>query len=337
MAGPQLDPPQLVTFAGVDEAGLGPLLGPLCLGYSVFRAPRTRADLWIALADAVSAGVERSEQRFAVADSKRVFSRNARGAKRLEHTALGFLALLDPQRRPLADGDALCWDSPRELSVSRAEINAHPWYAALKTALPRHHERGALELSIERLWRVMQREQVTLLDAGVRVIPERALNASFVRTNNKSLSVWQELAPVLRRLYEQYAADGLRLSVDRQGGRSHYRSLLVELFPTAEVRALREREQLSAYTVTERDGARRMRILFAERGEQHSFAIALGSCLAKYAREICMDAFNASFAAHDPTLRPTAGYTTDGRRWLSDAASAMQAAGVTPEALMRTR
>ena len=40
---------ELVTFAGIDEAGLGPMLGPLCLGYSVFRAPKAGADLWKAL------------------------------------------------------------------------------------------------------------------------------------------------------------------------------------------------------------------------------------------------------------------------------------------------
>ena len=326
-----------VTFAGVDEAGLGPLLGPLCFGYSVFCAPRTRADLWKTLDACVSGVVERDETRFAVADSKLVFTRNPRGARRLEKTALGFLALLDPGRHPLANGFALALESPRELRACPDVLATHPWYAPLERALPRHNDRGALELSIERLWRTLRSENVTLVDAGVRVIPEGLLNRSFARTNNKSQSVWDELAPILRRMFERHAQGGLRLSVDRQGGRSHYRPLLAALFPEAGVRVLREREALSAYVVEERDGPRRMRILFAEKGERHSFAIALGSCLAKYARETSMDAFNETFARLDPRLAPTAGYTTDGLRWLDDAQAALDAAGITAQDLQRTR
>jgi ribonuclease HII len=112
---------------------------------------------------------------------------------------------------------------------------------------------------------------------------------------------------------------------------------LAELFPEADVRCLRERSELSAYHVAERDGPRRMRVFFAERGEQHSFAIALGSCLAKYARETCMDAFNESFSKHDAGLVPTAGYNTDGRRWLDDARAALASAGWKRRDLARAR
>ncbi len=326
-----------VTFAGVDEAGLGPLLGPLCFGYSVFRAPRSKADLWKSLESCVSAAPGNEGERFVVADSKVVFTRTDRGARRLESTALGFLALLDEKRRPPANGQAIAWESPRELAVEAATIAAHPWYASLEAALPRHQERGTLELAVERLWRTLRKQEVELIDAGVRVIPEQHLNASFAKSDNKSLSAWQELSPILRRVYERYADDGLRLSVDRQGGRSHYGSLLRELFPGSSVKVLRETAPLSAYVVAEKSGRRRMRVSFAERGEQSSFAVALGSCLAKYARELCMDAFNEGFARHDEKLAPTAGYTTDGRRWLGEAQAALASAGVEPSLLMRTR
>ncbi len=337
MVASQSESADRVTFAGVDEAGLGPLLGPLCFGYSVFSAPKAAADLWKTLDACVTQSVGSRPREFVVADSKVVFSRNARGARRLEATALGFLTLLDSRRSPPVDGRAVAWCSPRELAVDEATIAAHPWYAALDQALPRHHERGSLELSVERLARTLQAARVELLDAGVRVIPEGHLNASFARTDNKSLSAWQELAPILRRVFDLHAAGGLRLSVDRQGGRSHYGPLLVALFPESNIKRLRETAALSAYVVTERSGPRRMRVVFAERGEEKSFAIALGSCLAKYARELCMDAFNRSFARHDPGLTPTAGYTTDGRRWLADAQSALAASGVRGADLARSR
>lgn len=330
-----------VTFAGVDEAGLGPLLGPLCFGFSVFRAPRGRANLWETLADVVSANPSdldgRDGERFAVADSKQVFSRNPRGERRLERTALGFLALLDPQRRPLDRGHDLCFASPRELAPTRASIQAHPWYTPLEDSLPRHVDRGLLELGVERLHRALGRQEVSLLDAGVRVVLERDLNVEFERLQNKGSAVWSQLAPILDRLYRRHAAQGLRLSVDRQGGRAHYAAALRELFPDSIVDGIREREGISAYTVRARDGSARMRITFAERGESRSFAIALGSCLAKYARETAMAAFNANFCRLDPALQPTAGYTTDGRRWLADAGRALELARVEPASLARTR
>ena len=80
-------------FGGLDEAGLGPLLGPLTLGFSVFRAPAGSTDLWRTLAGVVAQKASTGAP-FVVADSKRVFTRTARGASRLEATALGFLALL---------------------------------------------------------------------------------------------------------------------------------------------------------------------------------------------------------------------------------------------------
>ncbi|HUR28277.1 MAG TPA: hypothetical protein VM509_08815 [Planctomycetota bacterium] len=329
--------PELVTFAGIDEAGLGPMLGPLCLGYSVFRAPKTGADLWKTLKPAVSGKVGREGKRFVVADSKVVFTRTPVSAKRLEKTALGFLSLLHPERLPPRNGQCLAWESPRELAVDASTIAQHPWYAPLETDLPRHQERGGLEIAVERLSRTLTKERVELLDAGVRVVPERHLNASFARTDNKALSTWHELALIMKRVYAQHAHSGLRLTVDRQGGRMHYGPLLKEMFPCSNVRCAVETAPLSAYVVLERAGSRRMRVVFAERGEQFSFAVALGSCLAKYARETCMDAFNASFARHDPQLEPTAGYLTDAHRWLADAAPAMQSAGWTRADLARSR
>ena len=80
-----------------------------------------------------------------------------------------------------------------------------------------------------------------------------------------------------------------------------------------------------------------MQLEFRERAEQASFAVALASCLAKYVRESCMQAFNAYFAELDPALRPTAGYVSDGRRWLQDARSAIERSGIPSEALVRTR
>jgi hypothetical protein len=218
-----------------------------------------------------------------------------------------------------------------------AALDESPWFRGWRRALPAHQEAARLELSVERLWRAMRNANVELLDAGVSVLPAGDLNRSFRQTDNKSLTHWQTSLRVFRHLWERFAQGGLRLVVDRHGGRYHYGPLLGRAFPEAEVVQLRERPSHAEYRVSERAGPRRMRISFAERAERRSFATALGSCIAKYAREASMEAFNAWFAERQPELKPTAGYTTDGRRWLADAAAVIEQEGLDRRVLVRER
>ena len=71
--------------------------------------------------------------------------------------------------------------------------------------------------------------------------------------------------------------------------------------------------------------------------EELSFATALASCLAKYARELVMEGFNAYFEELQPGLKPTAGYRNDGWRWLSDAEHAVGRSGLDRDTLVRKR
>jgi hypothetical protein len=325
--------------AGIDEAGLGPLLGPLCLGYSVLRFPAGARTLWERLAPLVSDEPARSRASFVVADSKRVFQRNPTGAKRLESVALGFLAQREPGRSLPASAERLLWRTPGELAVAPPEriLAEHPWYAA-EPGLPWSCHAGLLELDAERLARALRAERIELLDAGVVVVPEGELNRSFDETRSKSATEWRHSARILERLWNAHAGQGLKLVIDRLGGRSRYGALLARALPNARVAGARETPERSEYELVARAGAAgRMRVLFAEKAERGSFPVALASCLAKYARETAMRSFNAYFAARERNLAPTAGYTTDGRRWLEQAAPALAAAGVERAALVRTR
>ena len=148
---------------------------------------------------------------------------------------------------------------------------------------------------------------------------------------------------MLRHLWKSLGPEDPRVTVDLLGGRVHYAALLREAFPEAEVEVLREGEHHSSYVLVERDEdgrhwlPRRMALEFRARGEEASFPVALASCLAKYARELSMEAFNAWFEARQPGLRPTAGYTTDGRRWLADARDVLGREGLERDLLVRRR
>ena len=70
------------VIAGIDEAGLGPLLGPMTVGWSAFRVPRGEVNLWDVLSKVVTDSPRQDSSHLVVADSKRVFSRNPSGARR---------------------------------------------------------------------------------------------------------------------------------------------------------------------------------------------------------------------------------------------------------------
>lgn len=324
--------------AGVDEAGLGPLLGPLTLGYSAFRT--SSGDLWRELGGVTTRELEDDQDKLVVADSKLVFTRNPRGARRLEATALAFLAQCRPERCAPVDGRALLAGIPEDLSP-RAPFASEPWYAHLAARLPAAIAEDELARFCERVAEALAIARIDPCCAGMRVLPVAELNDSFAITGNKSLTHWHVSAAVLRHLWARHAHEGLDVLVDRHGGRMRYGWLLRGTFAGADVHVLDEQSERSQYFVASeaRDGepARWMRIAFAEKADTRSFEVALASCFAKYARETCMDAFNACFGALQPGLRPTAGYTSDGRRWLEDARPAIERSGLALKALVRER
>jgi len=339
-AGQAVVPGRLV--AGVDEAGLGPLVGPLTIGYSVFRLPSPELCPWRALRRSVTADPAKCGphgRRLAVADSKKVFARNPKGRRRLEATALAFLSLLREDGAPPTSARALL-EGP--LAPDPALVARHPWYALLGE-LPVHQERAALELTAERLRRDLQRVGIAFLEAGVRVVPAAELNASYAETDNKALSVWLKTLAVLRHLWEAHAHEHPWVTVDILGGRLHYGPHLARGFPDASVSLIGERSGHAAYRLEARGPSgssgpgRAMRLDFRAKGEEHSFPVALASCLAKYARELVMDAFNAYFRALDPALAPTAGYRSDGQRWMREAREALARAALEPAVLVRQR
>ena len=66
----------MAIIAGIDEAGLGPTLGPLVVSAVAFRVADDRADacLWELLADVCTSDVRRTGHRLVIADSKKMFA-----------------------------------------------------------------------------------------------------------------------------------------------------------------------------------------------------------------------------------------------------------------------
>ena len=324
------------VVAGIDEAGLGPMLGPLAMGWSAFAVENSNC-LWEQLAPLLSRTPKEDQRHLIVADSKQVFTRNPRGERRLERTVLSFLGLLKDAPNSARD---LVLRTPRALRPDTTLFERHPWYRELEPTLPISQPRQEIQAWTRSLHASCQLADCEFLSGGVALHPAGALNDSYRRTNNKSHTLWEMTAPILHHLWSEFGARGLEITIDRQGGRLHYVDLLTQTFPLVHIETLREGRSGSEYRLSATvgiDQRREMRILFVEKADRTSFSVALASCFAKYGREICMRAFNRYFESLQPDLKPTAGYTTDGRRWVLDAGPTLERESIDKRVLIRER
>ncbi len=93
-------------------------------------------------------------------------------------------------------------------------------------------------------------------------------------------------------------------------------------FDNARFDVLEESPECSGYRLTHRSSQWLLR--FICKGESHHLPIALASVFSKYTRELFMMRFNDWWVARVDGLKPTAGYHTDGMRFLEDIAGEIE-------------
>ncbi len=325
-------------YAGIDEAGYGPLFGPLVIGRSVFRvedggeegAATPPPSIRSRLRAAVCRRPTDRRRRIPVDDSKALYS-PAEGLGHLERAVLAFahLAGVDPTT---ADEllDAIALD---EGSRTPPEL----WYAAEhgEPALPVAADPSLTSIARGQLGRAAVANGVALSELSAAVLFEDRFNRVVRQTRSKARCLWDFVARHLWEIWQAHGDCSPWVVVDRQGGRKVYHELLELCFEGRDVRLLDESADVSRYRIE--DGRRQMTVSFEADSESRHVPTAVASMTAKYLRELLMQRLNRFFRAERPALRPTAGYAADGKRFLREVTPVLERLGLPRTRLERIR
>ena len=179
-----------MIIAGIDEAGYGPLLGPLVVSAAALEIasapmpeePEAVPCLWHLLRSAVAKKSPVKNGRLLIADSKLVHNLSE-GTKLLERGVLVFARTLEPA----------AFDAAAELTADRFltslgctnhELASHPWYTPQSVSLPWVADTGDLAIASNMLHGALHNSGVSTRCLRTALVSERLYNRLVGGSNN---------------------------------------------------------------------------------------------------------------------------------------------------------
>jgi len=300
----------MAVLVGIDEAGFGPILGPLVVSSSTFSLSRELigADLWQILRKSLANKRRHLAGRLLIADSKKAYSKSL-GTKHLERTILSCLKCLGQEPTALTELiSLLCPDCLERLSD-------YPWYKGADN-YRFASDPSDIALASSVLTDDLATNGMKLMELKSCCLDVAYYNEMVSRVKNKARVLFTATSRLIQDAFDNCADDELQIIVDRQGGRVHYRATLQRMFADMELKILSESPSVSSYEL-QADG-KMIRLHFVVGADERFLPVSLSSMASKYLRELLVANINRYFAGFHSDLRPTAGYWKDGLRFIRD-------------------
>ncbi len=300
----------MAILAGIDEAGFGPILGPLVVSSSAFRVPDNLiwANHWEILHASVSDKRAALKGRLLIVDSKKAFTRTI-GIKHLRRTVLATLKHLGSEPKNLTELiSSLCPDC-------LDHIAEYPWYKKASD-YQLGGDDGDIGIAVSMLRADLANQHIELLGLKSRCLEVEHYNRMVNAVDNKAKVLFTAVAELMQSAIDTFPSDDLDMVVDRQGGRSHYQRQLQLMFGESQLRIIHEDQDRSSYEM--RTNNRKIRVHFVVGADSKFLPVSLASIVCKYLREVLVENINNYFLGFNPAIKPTAGYWQDGLRFIED-------------------
>jgi ribonuclease HII len=318
-----------MVLVGIDEAGLGPILGPLVVSAACFTVPADglKADFWQLLSDSVSANKKHLAGRLLICDSKKAYTPST-GIAFLEKTVLSCLHILGKAPTTIIELiDMLC-------PACKNRLAQYPWHKDLS-----HHDikfnHDDIAISAGTFGRNLEKHNMSLVALNSFCFDVAFYNDMVRKVNNKSTVLFVAVCSLVDQIIKGTGHRSFHFIIDRQGGRTKYTRQLRTMFPEMALKVLDENSSVSSYELSA--SYKQVKIDFAVKADAIFLPACLASMVSKYLREKLMACINSYFLEKCRLLKPTAGYWTDGKRFINDLKTIAPQIQYDPNQLIRCR